>query len=73
MAATDHANLEESLPVAIKNVFPIAYRGWEVQELVRYDNTDNDPKDAYLFALKPRLDFGSFRNLQGQTRSDLRH
>lgn len=39
----------------------------------RYDNTDNDPKDAYLFALKPRLDFGSFRNLQGQTRSDLRH
>jgi hypothetical protein len=66
-AAADHDNLEEGLPVTIEDAFPIAYRGREVQGLVRYDNTD-DREGAHLFTLEPRFEFGAFRNFQAEIR-----
>jgi hypothetical protein len=67
-AAADHDNLEEGLPVTIEDAFPIAYRGREVQGLVRYDNLDDDPDGNHLFTLEPRFEFGAFRNFQAAIR-----
>jgi hypothetical protein len=67
-AAADHDNLEEGLPVTIEDAFPIAYRGREVQGLVRYDNLADDPDGNHLFTLEPRFEFGAFRNFQAEIR-----
>lgn len=66
--AADHNNLEEGLPITIEDAFPIAYRGREVQGLVRYDNLDDDPDGNHLFTLEPRFEFGAFRNFQAEIR-----
>ena len=40
--AADHFNLEEGLPTAIEDAYPIAFRGREVQLGMRYDRTDGN-------------------------------
>lgn len=59
--AADHSNLEEGLPTALEDAYPIPYRGREVQGQIRYERT-SDGKNRFTF--DPRLEFGIARNAQ---------
>jgi hypothetical protein len=63
--AADHQNLEELLPTAIEDAFPIPYRGREIQGRFAYERTRDD-KDR--FVLEPRIEVGLFPNFQASLR-----
>jgi len=69
--AADHSNLEEGLPTAIEDAYPIAYEGREIQSLLRYERTDSDD-DRGLW--DTRIEYGIARNAQVKNRraGDLR-
>ena len=65
--ATDHNNLEEGLPVAVEDAYPIGYGKKEVQGVFTYDHfTRNGGKE--LLTLEPRLALGLFPNFQATLR-----
>lgn len=59
----DHSNLEEGLPTAVEDAYPIAAGGREVQPAARYER-QRDGKN--LFLLDSRLEFGFAPNWQGK-------
>lgn len=67
VSAGDHLNLEEGLPVRIEDAYPIAFRGREVQGLVRYEHG----KDGDTTTFRPVLEAGIWRNTQVAVESDL--
>lgn len=61
--AADHLNLEEGLPTALEDAYPIAYRGREIQTHLSYERMD-DGKDR--ITLQPQVEFGFAPNAQGK-------
>lgn len=66
--AADHLNLEDGLPLGIEDAYPIAFRGREIQGLVRYEHAE-DGTDTMTF--RPVLEVGVWRNTQVAVESDL--
>ncbi|MBY0330919.1 MAG: hypothetical protein K2X49_09625 [Acetobacteraceae bacterium] len=61
--AADHANLDEGLPLQLRDAYPITRGSIEAQGLFRYDRgRSGDGRDAYR--LEPRIEWGAFRNGQ---------
>lgn len=61
--AADHLNLEEGLPTALEDAYPIHYRGREIQTHLSYEQTD-DGKDRVT--LQPQVEFGFAPNAQAK-------
>jgi len=61
--AADHSNLDEGLPVQLRDAYPIARNSIEAQGLLRYDRArSGNGRDA--LRLEPRIEWGAFRNGQ---------
>jgi hypothetical protein len=67
--AADHQNLEELLPTAVEDAYPIAYRGRELQGRFEYDRTRDDEN---RYTLSPRLELGLFPNFQAEIQAPYR-
>lgn len=63
LLAADHLNLEEGLPTALEDAYPIAYRGREIQTHLSFEHME-DGKDRVT--LQPQLEFGFAPNAQGK-------
>ena len=61
--ASDHANLEEGLPVQVEDAYPTAYLNREFQLMGRYERTA-DGENQYV--VEPRLEYGFARNWQAR-------
>lgn len=61
VVAADHDNLEEGLPIATADAYPVGYLGRELQSVFRYER-GHDDSDS--FVLEPRVEVGFPRNAQ---------
>jgi predicted porin len=63
VSASDHHNLDEGLPLLLRDAYPIGLNGIEAQGLFRYERGRRGKGlDAYRF--EPRLEWGAFRDGQ---------
>ncbi len=64
--AADHRNLEEGIPTAIEDAYTIAFRSFEQQTRLNYED---DGERGDIFRLEPELKWGVIKNGQLELRA----